>query len=161
MSHSAPPRQGEAAGIVTRGLAATVDVVLVGLGVAAVYLGWIGLLFLGSPTGFSWPTVPWGLLLLIGMALAFCYLTAGWATTGRTYGAALLGLRVLSRSGHHLHWAGAAARAALCTLVPLGLAWVAVSRRRRSLQDIVLGTRVVYDWSHSTAPSQSAPPRPR
>jgi uncharacterized RDD family membrane protein YckC len=35
-------------------------------------------------------------------------------------------------------------RAVACVLFPVGLAWVAVDRRRRSVQDIVLGTRVIY-----------------
>jgi hypothetical protein len=29
---------------------------------------------------------------------------------------------------------------------PLGLAWVAVSRDSRSVQDLLLRTSVVYDW---------------
>ena len=92
-------------------------------------------------------------------AKSVVYLTAGWATTGRTYGSALLGLRVLARDGQHLHWAGASIRAVFCTFFPLGLAWVVLSRKRRSVQDVVLGTRVVYDWSHAT--TQVPPVRPR
>lgn len=37
-------------------------------------------------------------------------------------------------------------RAVLCVLFAFGLLWSAVDRRRRSLQDIVLRTEVVYDW---------------
>jgi len=35
-------------------------------------------------------------------------------------------------------------RALACVIVPIGLAWVAIDRDRRSAQDILLGTRVVY-----------------
>ena len=37
-------------------------------------------------------------------------------------------------------------RAALCVGFPIGLLWCAVSPSRRSLQDAVLRTSVVYDW---------------
>jgi len=42
-------------------------------------------------------------------------------------------------------------RALLCALFPVGLLWVAVSARNKSLQDIVSGTSVMYDW-HSADP---------
>jgi len=35
-------------------------------------------------------------------------------------------------------------RAICCVLFPIGLLWVVIDRRRRSLQDIVFGTRVIY-----------------
>ena len=48
---------------------------------------------------------------------------------------------------HHEEQAGAvvaAVRAVACVLFPVGLLWVVVDRRRRSLQDVVLGSRLVY-----------------
>jgi hypothetical protein len=38
-------------------------------------------------------------------------------------------------------------RAALNVVFPLGLAWVAISRQNRSVQDVALGTSVIYDWT--------------
>jgi uncharacterized RDD family membrane protein YckC len=35
-------------------------------------------------------------------------------------------------------------RAICCVLFPIGLLWVVVDRQRRSLQDIVFRTRVIY-----------------
>ena len=32
-------------------------------------------------------------------------------------------------------------------MFPLLLVWVAVSRHNRSVQDLVVGTSVIYDWS--------------
>ena len=155
-----PPHQGEVAGIVTRGLAALVDVAVVGLGVAGIYLAWAGLVFAWSPLSFQWPRPGFGTLLVIAAVLAVVYQTAGWATTGRTYGTAVLGLRVVARSGRHLRWSGAFLRALFCTLVPIGLALVVVSPRRRSLQDLLLGTTVVYDWTRAREheASRAAPP---
>ena len=40
-------------------------------------------------------------------------------------------------------------RAALCVHLPLLLIWVAFSRQQRSVQDLIVGTHVVYDWGGS------------
>lgn len=140
------PRLGRAAGLVTRVLAAAIDVVVVLVMMGVVLLAVAGLRFLWSPLTFRWPVPSWSLSLLVGALLALGYLTAAWATSGRTYGAAVLGLRVLSARGNTLGWVRAGLRAALCLVFPLGLLWVAFSRYRRSVQDAVLATVVVYDW---------------
>ena len=57
-----------------------------------------------------------------------------------------MGLRVLGRRGRRPHLVTALVRALACTLFPVGLLWVAVSRDNRSLQDLLLRTSVVYDW---------------
>ena len=80
------------------------------------------------------------------LGVSVAYLTACWATTGRTVGSLVMGLRVIT-SGHRLvRWPLAFIRAVLCVLFAFGLLWSAVDRRRRSLQDNVLRTEVVYDW---------------
>jgi uncharacterized RDD family membrane protein YckC len=82
----------------------------------------------------------------VWFAVAVLYLVAAWVATGRTLGAQLLGLRVVSRAGTPLRPAIALVRAILCIAIPVGLLWSAASRRNASLQDLLLGTRVVYDW---------------
>jgi uncharacterized RDD family membrane protein YckC len=57
-----------------------------------------------------------------------------------------MGLRVLRRSGRPVRPLGAAARALFCVFVPIGILWIPVGRDNRSVQDIALGTKVVYDW---------------
>ena len=47
-------------------------------------------------------------------------------------------------------------RAAACVVFPVGVVWCAVSRTRRSVQDLLVRTWVVYDWR----PRPEAPPRP-
>jgi hypothetical protein len=47
--------------------------------------------------------------------------------------------------GGRLGWGRCATRAVLCTLFPIGLVWVLVSRENRSVQDVLLRTSVVYD----------------
>ena len=72
--------------------------------------------------------------------------TWGWATTGRSLGDHIMGLRVVSHSGHALGWATAAVRAAFCLAFPFGLLWVLVSGANRSAQDVVLRTSVIHEW---------------
>jgi uncharacterized RDD family membrane protein YckC len=86
------------------------------------------------------------LLVLIGGWVQFLYFTASWATTGRTVGNHVLGLRVVNFRGARMRWVGAALRAGFCVLFPIGLFWTAVSRQNRSTQDVVLRTSVIYDW---------------
>jgi len=144
VKHVAAPRR--TAGIVTRGLASLVDLGVVLVVMGCIYLGLIFVRLLFSPQEFSLPDTR--LLLSMGTALvvSVLYLTVCWATTGRTLGAVMMGLRVVRRNGKLMGWARAALRAVLCVMFGFGLLWVAVDRRRRSLQDIVLRTEVVYDW---------------
>lgn len=141
------PAQHGPAGVVTRVLAATVDAAVVVGMLAAGYLGVAGLSFAWSPVSFSWPALPPLVSLVVGYVLAIGYLTVGWVTIGRTYGGSLLGLRVLSARRSLLGWSRATLRAAFCVLFPVGLLWAAVSRKRRSLQDIAVRSVVVYDWN--------------
>lgn len=148
------------AGVVTRLLAAAADVVVVLLTMLGLLLGAAGLRFLWSPLSFSWPTPSPLVSTLVGALLATGYLTLAWATTGRSYGAALLGLRVLSVGHGPLGWTRAGLRAALYVLFPIGLLWAAVSKRRRSLQDAVVRSIVVYDWHQGAAPEPPDQIRP-
>ncbi|HTG48263.1 MAG TPA: RDD family protein, partial [Actinomycetota bacterium] len=69
-----------------------------------------------------------------------------WTANGQTYGDRLMGIRVLDRSGALLHPGRAIVRAVLCVLFPLLLFWAIVDARRRSVQDLIVRTSVVYDW---------------
>lgn len=134
------------AGIVTRGLAGLIDlgVVLLLMGSGYVGFAFVRLLFSPQSFTFSEPGIFLSTTAFLGVSVA--YLTACWATTGRTVGSLVMGLRVIT-SGHRLvRWPLAFIRAVLCVLFAFGLLWSAVDRRRRSLQDIVLRTEVVYDW---------------
>ncbi len=148
--------QGQRAGIVSRVLANVVDLaVVVGL-LVALWLGWLGLLFLLDPSRSSYPQPTLLMAVVVGGWLEFVYFTTSWATTGRTVGDNLLGLRVVSFRGVRMLWAGALVRAAFCVLFPIGLFWTAVSRQNRSVQDVVLRTSVIYDWV-TQGPSSTRP----
>lgn len=146
--------QGRPAGIVTRLAAAVIDALVVGLVLLAGYLVLAGLLLMLDPRGYQLPRA--GLLLSLTSAFltAFVYLAAAWAISGRTYGDLVLGLRVQRRDGRPLGLVVAVARSAACVVLPIGLLWVVVSRRNRSWQDLLLGTRVVYDWQPRGARAQ-------
>lgn len=134
------------AGIVTRGAAAAVDVGVVLVGCLVAYFVAVGTRLVWSPANFSWPEVPFWLSITAAMGLSVVYLTASWAIAGRSYGNALLGLRVLMNSRRPVGWVISFARACFCVFFPIGLAWVVLSPQRRSIQDVVLRTTVVYDW---------------
>ena len=139
--------QGRPAGIVTRTCANAIDfAVVVGVLVGG-YAVWFAGRFLISPAHFTAPRPPFLVVLLCGAVLLFCYFAAAWSTTGRTYGDHLLGLRVVDSRGERLRWRGAIVRAGFCVLFPIGLYWSVVSPRGRSVQDAVLRTSVLYDWT--------------
>ena len=65
-----------------------------------------------------------------------------------------MGLRVVGRRGRRLGPLRSLLRAAFCVFFPIGLFWCIVSPERRSVQDVVLWTRVVYDWMPRPMASQ-------
>ena len=144
------------AGIVTRILAALIDGVVVAALTGAVFGAVVAGLFVVNPVSFRWPH---GLLAeasLVTVGVAVGYLTVGWAIAGRTVGGAVLGVRVVANGGGRLGWTRSACRALLCVLVPLGLLWAAVSARRRSVQDLVVRSTVLYDVPKVPAPRAPA-----
>jgi uncharacterized RDD family membrane protein YckC len=149
--------QGHRAGIVTRVLANVVDFAVAAGTVLGGYLFWLALRFLVNPTGFHFGAPQMLFLLLAVGAVLWLLYTMSWASTGRTPGDHLFGLRVVNFQGGRVRWVGAGLRAAFCVVVPIGLFWVVISRQNRSLQDTVLRTSVIYDW---TTRAQPARPRP-
>jgi uncharacterized RDD family membrane protein YckC len=137
--------RGTRAGLVTRSLANIADLVVVVLIVTGGYVAVAATRFLLGPTTFTFPAPSPGSLLVIGLCVQGLYFAVTWAVVGGTYGDRLLGLRVTDDRGARLGWGRCAARAMLCTLFPIGLLWVLVSRGNRSVQDLMLRTSVVYD----------------
>jgi uncharacterized RDD family membrane protein YckC len=137
--------QAGRAGVVTRCLAAAVDAAVVAGAVVLLYLAVVALRFAWSPLSFRWPAPSGHVSGLVFVAVATVYLTIAWARTGRTRGAGLLGLRVVSARLEPLGWWRAAVRAVICVLFPVGLLWSAISSTRRSVQDLLVGSLVVYD----------------
>jgi uncharacterized RDD family membrane protein YckC len=147
LPREARPFQGHRAGVVTRMVAAVIDALVVGAVLLGGYFAFAGLLFMLDPRSFTLPQSNVILSIAMACAVAEVYLTIGWWLGGRTYGYLVMGLRLLGRSGRpRLRFLAAALRALFCVAFPIGVLWVAVSRDNRSVQDIALGTSVVYDW---------------
>ncbi len=151
--------QGRRAGLVTRSVAAGIDIGVVVLALIVAYLGVVVVIFLVPPGGFEMPVPPVWLDLVVGYLVMTLYLTASWHNGGRTYGCHGMGLRVIDRQGRDPSIGTALLRAVFNVVFPLGLVWVGVSRQNRSIQDLVLRTSVIYDWDvrpRSHAGSRSA-----
>jgi len=125
-------------------VAAFIDLLVVSVVIAALYLGLVVMTLMFNPASFRFPALNLVFSTAVGMAVSVLYLAGCWAVSGCTAGAVVMGLRVAGRRGGKLRPTVALLRAVACVLVPVGLAWVAVDRHRRSLQDIGLGTQVVY-----------------
>jgi uncharacterized RDD family membrane protein YckC len=133
------------AGIVSRGLAALADMVIVVVTMGALYMGLALTALIVNPASFRFPAPNLIFSTTVTLAVSVLYLTGCWTLSGRTVGSVLLGVRVVDRRANSLRIAAALLRALACVLFPVGLLWVAVDRQRRSVQDILLGSRVIYD----------------
>jgi uncharacterized RDD family membrane protein YckC len=146
----ARPYQGTTAGLLTRLIAGGIDAVCVVAMLVVTYLGINGARFVANPVGFHFRGATLILSVVAGLVVLVVYLTLAWSITGRTYGDHVMGLRVLGRRGRRVRFLAAFLRALLCTVFPVGLLWCAVSASRRSVQDLVVRTTVVYDWRTSS-----------
>jgi uncharacterized RDD family membrane protein YckC len=142
----ARPYQGHRAGMVTRTIAAAVDAAVVVLVVTIGLLSVNGLSFVLDPRGFRVVGASQEVLVEVALGTAIVYLTGTWAVMGRSYGCRLMGLRIVDRRGRSPRLMRALLRATFCVFFPLGLLWCGIGRSRKSVQDLVLGTSVVYDW---------------
>ena len=142
----ARPYQGHRAGMVTRCVAGIVDAVVV---ILLVTLGLVcanGLAFVLDPRGFRLVGASQEAMVGAALATAVLYLAGTWTVLGRSYGCRLMGLRIVDGRGRPPRAVRSLLRATFCVFFPLGLLWCAVARSRKSVQDLVLGTSVVYDW---------------
>jgi uncharacterized RDD family membrane protein YckC len=143
-SSESVPDGEQAAGIITRGLAAVIDLLVVLLIMSALYGGLVLVRLVYSPAGFSLPALNAVFSTLVTLVVAVLYLTGCWTVSGSTAGAVTMGLRVVGRRSQRVRLPVGLLRAIACVLFPIGLLWVVIDRQRRSLQDIVFRTRVVY-----------------
>jgi uncharacterized RDD family membrane protein YckC len=138
--------QGRRAGMVTRTIAAGVDSGVVLLLVAVGVVGLNGLYFVLDPLRFRFVATSPAVVVTAVLVTAILYLAGSWSIVGRSYGCRLMGLRIVDRRGRSPRLWLALVRATFCVVFPLGLLWCVLGRSRRSLQDLVLRTSVVYDW---------------
>jgi uncharacterized RDD family membrane protein YckC len=144
---TAPESAAEAerpAGIITRGLAAILDLLVVLLIMSVLYGGLVLVRLVYSPAAFTLPSLNAVFSTLVTFIVAVVYLAGCWTVSGSTAGAVAMGLRVVGRRSQRVSLLVGLLRGVGCVFFPIGLLWVVIDSRRRSLQDIVLRTRVVY-----------------
>jgi uncharacterized RDD family membrane protein YckC len=157
--------QGHRAGFASRVVADAVDLGIAWLlGLSALLAAGVVRYLLSGPP-LRLPVLPNWLDFGTGGVIAVLYLGLSWAATGRSVGKQIAGLRVVERNGGRLSLGRSFARAVLYVLFPLGLLWILASRRNASVQDLIVGTVVVYDWAYrpadKTSPTGDDPsPRP-
>lgn len=104
-------------------------------------------------------TVSWNrsnVIVAIGFAAwEFAYFGYSWAVSGRTFGMAMLGIRVVRADGTVLEPRQGVVRALVFPLsfllCGLGLLGILVQREHRALHDLIAGTAVIYAWDARAA----------
>ncbi|WP_319446642.1 MULTISPECIES: RDD family protein [unclassified Mycobacterium] len=141
MNDAEPPRN---AGIVSRCVAAVIDLGVVLVIIGVLYVGLILTRLAINPSAFQLPAIGVLFSTTVTFSISVLYLAGCWAVSGCTVGAVVMGLRVRGRKSERLPGVIALLRAVACVVFPVGLAWVAVDAQRRSLQDLLFRSRVVY-----------------
>jgi uncharacterized RDD family membrane protein YckC len=150
-----PSRIGAYAGPVTRALAYLVDVAISVIVFEVTVAVAVYLVDLVTHADVQTDDVPSWLAALVFGAWLWVYFGGSWAASGKTAGMALLGVRVVKDDGSPLErWRGIVrAPALLLSLMTfgLGLIGIVIGRRNRGLQDVLVGSVVVYDWDARVA----------
>lgn len=144
--HGAAERQGLRAGVVSRLAASAIDLLYALVLLVIAYSSVAGFRFLRDARSFEWPRPSFDEALRVGALVVVVMLAIAWSTTGRSVGMRVLGLRLIGRTGATIGPIRSILRAATCVAFPLGLFWSAFSARNASVQDLLFGTSVVYDW---------------
>jgi uncharacterized RDD family membrane protein YckC len=146
--------QGHYAGSVSRFAAYVIDVaVSSGLFAAGLALvSYAAQIVTGRVIGWSRQDVLVAVLLAAWQLLYFGY---SWASGGKTFGMAVLGVQVVRADGMIIDpWRGVL-RALVFPLsfllFGLGFAGILAQREHRALHDLIAGTAVVYSWDARSA----------
>jgi len=145
--------QGQRAGFVSQAIAAALDaayIMVVDFAVLAVF-GFLR--FLTTNRGYELPKPGPGWNVALIVVIGVLLLWSAWSGSGRAPGMGLIGLRVVGRDGEQMSSHRAFWRAVLGVLtLGLGILWVLVSKKNKSVYDIVCGSAVVYEW-RATVPA--------
>lgn len=145
----AESQQGHYAGAVTRLAAFVIDQsVATGLfAMGTAVFAWVVSLVTGDAV--TWDPSTW-FTSLVFLCWLFLYYSYPWAVSGKTFGMALLGIRVVRRDGSPAKVGNAVTRTLALPLsflcFGLGFVPIITGRERRALHDHLAGTSVVYGW---------------
>ncbi len=145
---------GHYAGSVSRFLAFIIDAAvssgLFALGLAATSL--VVQVVTGHSVSWSRTNI---VVAVIYAVWEFFYFAYSWAMSGRTFGMAVLGVRVVRADGTTLDPRRAVVRALAFPLsflfLGLGFLGILVQREHRALHDLIAGTAVIYAWDARAA----------
>jgi len=146
--------QGNYAGSVSRFTAYAIDL-LASSGVFALALAAISYvvqIVTGNQVSWNRQNI---VVVIFYVAWEFFYFGYSWAVSGRTFGMAVLGVRVVRADGATAEpWRGVVRSLAFplsFLLFGLGFLGILVQRERRALHDLIAGTAVVYAWDARAA----------
>jgi len=95
------------------------------------------------------------IVAVVFVAWEFAYFAYSWAASGRTFGMAVLGIRVVMADGAPVEPRRGVLRALVFPLsfllCGLGFVGILVQRERRALHDLIAGTAVIYAWDARAA----------
>ena len=149
--------QGRRAGFVSQAIGAGLDAATI-FALDFVALAAFGFVrFLVTGDGYAMPQPGPLLNAVIIMVIGVALLWSAWSGSGRAPGMAVLGLRVVGRDGRQLSSRRAFWRALLgVATFGFGVMWVLVSKKNKSIYDLVCGSAVIYEWRPSLS-NQSLP----
>lgn len=146
--------QGHYAGSVSRFLAYAIDVTASSavFALALAGISYVVSVVTGRDVSWSKENI---VVAILFVAWEFAYFGYSWAASGKTFGMAVLGVRVVRADGT----AAGPRNAVLRTLAfplsfllfGLGFAGILVQREHRALHDLIAGTAVVYAWDARAA----------
>jgi|SRR6185312_15788506 len=146
--------QGDYAGSVSRFLAYAIDL----FASSAVYtlvlaaISYVVQIVSGKQVSWNRQDI---VVVVTYVAWEFFYFGYSWAVSGRTFGMAVLGVRVVRADGAVAEpWRGVVRSLVFplsFLLLGLGFLGILVQRERRALHDLIAGTAVVYAWDARAA----------
>lgn len=146
--------QGHYAGSVSRFAAYAIDLTVssVVFSLALAAISYAVHIVTGHNVSWNRSNVVVGVLYVLWQFVYFGY---SWAVSGRTFGMAVLGIRVVRADGLSLEPRQGVIRALVFPLsfllFGLGFLGILVQRERRALHDLIAGTAVVYAWDARAA----------
>jgi len=146
--------QGNYAGSVSRFLAYAIDLLVSSavFTLALAAISYVVQIVTGKQVSWNRQDI---LVVILYVAWEFFYFGYSWAVSGRTFGMAVLGVRVVRADGVAAEPRRGVVRSLVFPLsfllFGLGFVGILVQRERRALHDLIAGTAVVYAWDARAA----------
>ena len=146
--------QGRYAGFASRFVAFAVDegTIAAVFALALATISFVANVLTGNPIHWNRGNF-WVSLAFVGWE--FLYFAYSWAASGKTFGMAIFGVRVVRPDGTDASWRQAVVRTLALPLsflfFGLGFLGILVGDKRRALHDVIAGTAVVYSWDARAA----------